>query len=85
MTLVIRILENICAAANLNIYVCMYVYSAVRSRRGEEKGRYKQFKLSRIWSYYTKTHALKSVHFGSELSNNQNIEGNKTIKRSQCL
>ena len=67
------------------MYVCMYVYSAVRSERGEGKGRYEQFKLSQMWSYHTKTHALKSVHFGSELSNNQNIEGNKTINRSQCL
>lgn len=61
------------------------MYSAGRSGRGEEKGRYEQFKLSWTWSYYTKTHTLKSVHFGSELSNNENIEENKTINRSQCL
>lgn len=67
------------------MYVCFYVYSAGRSGRGEEKGRYEQFKLSWTWSYYTKTHTLKPVHFGSELSNNQNIEGNKTINRWQCL
>lgn len=64
------------------MYVCMYT---VQSDLGEEKKRGDTSNLGRTWSYYTKTHALKSVHFGSELSNNQNIEGNKTIKRSQCL
>lgn len=88
MTLVIRILENICAVANWYIYICMYVFKCiVQADLGEEKkkGRYEQFKLSWTWSYYIKTHTLKSVHFGSELSVNENIEENKTINRSQCL